>query len=166
MYCPACGFEYTSKTNYCKRCGEELNSTPQTTETKPSRLQVTNIFMVVAIFGAVGLLMNLISFHNLIRRGVPISEAQFSFALGLLMIGGIAGIMLWQLSRLITGHQRSNQSPVKERVIIREVQSPQLGALSDASQRAVEPPSVVEHTTRQFANLYESPKVEEKITTR
>jgi len=25
MFCPSCGFEYTQKTNYCKRCGEDLN---------------------------------------------------------------------------------------------------------------------------------------------
>ena len=26
MFCQSCGFEYTQKTNYCKRCGGELNA--------------------------------------------------------------------------------------------------------------------------------------------
>ena len=66
MFCPSCGFEYTQKTNYCKRCGEELNSAPQSVEIKPKRSQATGIsFSVVALFGIVGLFLNLLSFHYL-----------------------------------------------------------------------------------------------------
>ena len=81
-----------------------------------------------------------------------------SFALGLLFVGAIAGILIWQLSRLITAFQKSNQAPAQERVIIREAQVPQLGAPIDPIRSAVEPSSVVEHTTRQMAGVYGEPK--------
>jgi len=167
MFCPSCGFEYTQKTNYCKRCGDELNSTSQTAESKPPRFQAGGmffmtfaIFFVVALFGAVGLLMNLISYYELLRRqNMSPSDAIVPFALGLLLVGGIAGLLIWQLSRLITAFQKSNQAPAQERVIIREVQAPQLAAPADSIRSAVEPSSVVEHTTRQMAGVYGEPKV-------
>ena len=32
MFCPTCGFEYTQKTNYCKRCGAGLTSSDKPPE--------------------------------------------------------------------------------------------------------------------------------------
>jgi hypothetical protein len=162
MYCPSCGLEYTLKTNYCKRCGEELNAAPQTVKTEPPRFRTTGIFFVVALFGVVGLLMNLISYHKLIdERKVSDGEAMITFALGLLFVGGVAGFLIRQLSRMITGYQKPSQAPAPERVIIREAPAPRLAAPTDPVQSVVEPPSVVEHTTRQMANLYERPKAAE-----
>ncbi len=162
MFCPACGFEYTQKTNYCKRCGEELTAAPQTVGAEPPRFRTTGIFFVVALFGIAGLLMNLISYHKLIdERKVSGGEAMITFALGLLFVGGVAGFLIRQLSRMITAYQKPSQAPAPERVIIREAPAPRLATLADPVQSAVEPPSVVEHTTRQIANLYERPKAAE-----
>lgn len=162
MFCPSCGLEYTHKTNYCKRCGEELNAAPQAVKTEPSRFRTTGIFFVVALFGIAGLLMNLISYHELIDdRKVSGGEAMIVFALGLLFVGGVAGFLIRQLSRLITGHQKPSQAPAPERVIIREAPPPRLGTPAEPVHSAVEQPSVVEHTTRQMANLYERPKAAE-----
>jgi hypothetical protein len=162
MFCPSCGLEYTHKTNYCKRCGGELNATPQTVRAEPPRFRTTGIFFVVALFGIAGLLMNLISYHELIDdRKVSGGEAMITFALGLLFVGGVAGFLIRQLSRLITGYQKPSQAPAPERVIIREAPAPRLGTPAEPIQSAVEPPSVVEHTTRQMANLYERPKAAE-----
>jgi hypothetical protein len=86
------------------------------------------------------------------------TDAMVSFALGLFFVGAIAGNLIWQLSRLITGYQKSNQAPAQERVIIREVQVPHLVAPTEQVQSAVEPSSVVEHTTRQMAGVYGEPK--------
>jgi len=158
MFCPSCGLAYTQKTNYCKRCGEELNAAPQGAGIAPPRFQATSIFAVVALFGAVGLLMNLISYFQLIKRlNVSPGDAMMSFVLGLMLVGGIAGLLIWQLSRLITAYQRSSQAPPQERVIIREVQAPHLGAPADQVQSFVGPSSVVEHTTRQMGGVYSEP---------
>jgi hypothetical protein len=158
MFCPYCGFEYTQKTNYCKRCGEELSVTPQSVETKPQRSQAIGMsFVVVGFLSIVGLFLNLLSFHVLLSRHMP-EAAIFSFALGLLFVGGIAGFLIRQMSRLTTAQQKSNQAPAQERIINREPQAPQIGAPADPVWGAAEPPSVVEHTTRQMAGGYNEPK--------
>src|SRR5262245_22440553 len=159
MFCPSCGFEYTQKTNYCKRCGEELSVAPQGVETKPQRSQATGIsFVVVAVVAILGLFLNLLSFHVLLSNHAPPEAAFLSFALGLLFVGGIAGFLIRQLSRLITAYQKPNQAPARERIVIRETQAPQIGAPTDSIRGAAEPPSVVEHTTRQMAGVYNEPK--------
>jgi hypothetical protein len=158
MFCPTCGFEYTQKTNYCKRCGAELNAAPQSIEAKPQRSQATGMaFVVVAFLGIAGLFLNLLSFHILLSRHAD-EAAIFSFVLGLLFVGVVAGFLMRQLSRLITASQKSNQASAQERVIIREAQSPQIGAPADPVWGASEPHSVVEHTTRQMAGGYNEPK--------
>ncbi len=162
MFCPSCGLEYTQKTNYCKRCGEELNAAPQAVGVEQPRFRAAGMFFIVALFGIIGLFMNLISYHELIDdRKVSNGEALITFALGLLFVSGVAGFLIRQLSRLITGYQKPNQAPPKERVIIREVQTPRLGTPAEPVQSAVEPPSVVEHTTRQIANVYREPQARE-----
>jgi hypothetical protein len=160
MFCPSCGFEYTHKTNYCKRCGEGLNAAPQSAEIKTPRFQAVGIFSVVALFGIVGLFLNLLSLHYLFRDGrVDGTDAMVSFALGLFFVGGIAGFLIRQLSRMITAYQKSSQTQAQERVIIREAQVQRLGAPTDQVRSIVEPSSVVEHTTRQMAGGYGEPKV-------
>ena len=157
MFCPSCGFEYTQKTNYCKRCGEELGVAPQSVETKPQRSQAVGMsFVVVGILGILGLFLNLLSFHVLLGRNAD-EAAVFSFVLGLLFVGVVAGFLMRQMSRLITASQKSNQAPAQERIIIREAQAPQLGAPTDPIRGAAEPHSVVEHTTRQMAGVYGEP---------
>jgi len=160
MFCPTCGFEYTQKTNYCKRCGAELNAAPQSVEVKPHRFHAVGMpFFVVGFLGIVGLFLNLLSFHVLLSRHDMSSwDAFITFALGLLFVGGIAGFLIRQLSRLITAYQKPNQAPAQERIIIREAQAPQIGAPTDSIRGAAEPPSVVEHTTRQMAGVYNEPK--------
>jgi hypothetical protein len=159
MFCPTCGFEYTQKTNYCKRCGEELNAAPQGVEIKPQRSQATGMaFVVVGFLGIAGLFLNLLSYHVLLSRNMRPDDALLSFALGLLFVGGLAGFLIRQLSRQITAYQKPNQTPAQERVIIREAQVPQLGAATDSIRSAVEPQSVVEHTTRQMVGGHGEPK--------
>ena len=159
MFCPSCGFEYTQKTNYCKRCGEELGVAPQGVETKPQRSQAVGMsFVVVGFLGIVGLFLNILSYHVLLSNNrVSPGDAMQSFVLGLLFVGGITGFLIRQMSRLITTSQKSNQAPAQERIIIREAQAPQLGAPTDSIRGAAEPHSVVEHTTRQMAGVYGEP---------
>jgi hypothetical protein len=159
MFCPTCGFEYTQKTNYCKRCGAELNAAPQSVEIKTHRFQAVGMsFVVVGFLSIVGLFLNLLSYHVLLSRHVDGKDAFLSFALGLLFVGGIAGFLIRQMSRLITAQQKSNQAPAQERIIVREAQAPQIGPPADPVWGASEPPSVVEHTTRQMAGVYNEPK--------
>jgi hypothetical protein len=74
--------------------------------------------------------------------------------MSLMFIGAISGLLIWQLARMITAYQKGGRNVVVEKHIIREAPPAQLGAPADQSQQAVEQPSVVEHTTRQFAGKY------------
>jgi hypothetical protein len=159
MFCPTCGFEYTQKTNYCKRCGAELNAAPQSVEIKTQRSQATGMaFVVVGFLGIAGLFLNLFSFHALLGNHVDPKDAILSFALVLLSVGGIVGFLIKQMSRLSTSNQKSNQAPEQERIIAREAQAPQIGAPAGPVWGGAEPHSVVEHTTRQMAGVYNEPK--------
>jgi hypothetical protein len=154
MFCPSCGFEYTQKTNYCKRCGESLNVTNVADAPKTGRWILAAMFCAVAAFSAVGMLMAFVMYNKLANRGLRGDELILPFMMGMMFTGGIAGLLIWQLARLITAYQKGERNVVVEKHYIRESPPAQLGATADPLQQAVEPPSVVEHTTRQFAGKY------------
>lgn len=151
MFCPSCGFEYTQKTNYCKRCGESLGTTSVNDAPKPARGILAVMFCAVAAFGLLGLITVFAMYNNLAHRGLRGDELLLPLMMGMMFTGAIAGLLIWQLARLITAYQKGGRNVVVEKHYIRESPPAQLGAQTGP---AVEPPSVVEHTTRQFAGKY------------
>jgi hypothetical protein len=92
-------------------------------------------------------------YWDMIRREIRGPELFVPFVLGVGVIGAVAGLLCWQLSRLITVARRPEDWAAKqERPAFREVQ-PQGRFVppTDPHRGAVEPPSVVEQTTRQMA---------------
>jgi len=154
MFCPSCGFEYTQKTNYCKRCGESLGVTSVNDAPKMARPKLAAMFCAVAAFGIVGMLTVFTMYGHLVGQGLRGDELILPFMMGMMFTGTITGLLIWQLSRMITAYQKRGQNVVVEKHYIREAPPAQLGAPTDPIQQAVEPPSVVEHTTRQFAGKY------------
>jgi hypothetical protein len=154
MFCPSCGFEYTQKTNYCKRCGESLSVTSLVDAPKMERPKLAIMFLAVAAFGIAGMGMAIALLDMMLGRGLRGDELIVPFVMSLMFTGAIAGLLIWQLARLITAYQKTGRNVVVEKHFIRETPPAQLGAPSDPIQQAVEPPSVVEHTTRQFAGKY------------
>jgi hypothetical protein len=154
MFCPSCGFEYTQKTNYCKRCGESLSVTGVVDAPKMERPKLATMFVAVVAFSVVGMLTVFQMYNILSARGLRGDELILPFMMGMMFTGAIAGLLIWQLSRLITAYQKTGRNVVVEKHFIREAPPAQLGAATDPLQQAVEPPSVVEHTTRQFASKY------------
>jgi hypothetical protein len=154
MFCPSCGFEYTQKTNYCKRCGESLSVTSLVDAPKMERPKLAIMFCAIAAFGIVGMFMAFALINELAGRGLRGDDLIVPFVMTLMFNGAIAGLLIWQLARLITAYQKTGRSVVVEKHFIREAPSAQLGAPADPLQQTVEPPSVVEHTTRQFAGKY------------
>jgi hypothetical protein len=151
MFCPSCGFEYTQKTNYCKRCGGNLGFTSTDDAPKIERPKLGLMFVAVAVFGIVGMFTALAVLNNLTGRGLRGDDLLVPFVMTLMFTGGIAGLLVWQLARLITTYQKTGRNVVVEKHFIRESPPAQLGASTGQFQQAVEPPSVVEHTTRQLA---------------
>jgi len=154
MFCPSCGFEYTQKTNYCKRCGESLGVTSAVDAPKMERPKLAAMFCAVAAFGIVGMITAFAMLDRLTFRGLRGDDLIVPFVMTLMFTGAIAGSLVWQLARMITAYQKTGRNVVVEKHYIREAPPAQLGAPTDPLQQAVEPPSVVEHTTRQMAGKY------------
>ena len=154
MFCPSCGFEYTQKTNYCKRCGESLSVTSVADAPKTGRGVLAAMFCAVAAFSLAGMITVFIMFDDLVSRGLRGDELVIPLVIGLMFVGSIAGLLIWQLARMVTAHQKTGRNVVVEKHFIREAPPAQLGAPTDSLQQTVEPPSVVEHTTRQMAGKY------------
>jgi hypothetical protein len=153
MFCQSCGFEYTQKTNYCKRCGGNLTSSDKPPVVQLPTLKITGVFFVIAAFVLFSLMFVYDFYWDMIRQQIRGAELFVPFILGIGLIGAVAGLLCWQLSRVITvARKPENWVEKQERPTFREVQ-PQgrLVAPADLARNAVEPPSVVEHTTRQMA---------------
>jgi hypothetical protein len=151
MFCPACGFEYTQKMNYCKRCGGSLGLTSEVDAPKIERPKLGIMFVAVAAFGMVGLMMAYAILNELSGRGLRGDDLIVPFVMTLMFTGSIAALLVWQLARLITAYKNTGRNVVVEKHYIRDAPPAQLGATTGQFQQPVEPPSVVEHTTRQLA---------------
>src|SRR5215475_9796428 len=160
MFCPSCGFEYTQKTNYCKRCGESLSLTSMADAPKMGRPKLGIMFIAVAVFGIAGLIAAYNMLDTLTGRGFRGPDLIVPFVMTLMFTGSIAGLLIWQLARLITAYQKTGQNVVVEKHFIHEHAPAQLGAPIGEIQQTVEPPSVVEHTTRRMAGVYVEPKAQ------
>jgi hypothetical protein len=154
MFCPSCGFEYTQKTNYCKRCGESLSVPAGADAPKTPRSKIAGMFWAIAVFCLLGLVTVFNAYDHLVGRGLNDYSLMLPFVAGLFFVGAVAGLLIWMLARMIAVHQKTGQNVIVEKHYIREAPPSQLGAPTDPLQQAVEPPSVVEHTTRQMAGKY------------
>lgn len=157
MFCPSCGFEYTQKTNYCKRCGGALNSSDQTSVTQVFGLKITGVFLVIAALALFGLMQVYNIYMKMLYAGVRGPELFVPVLLGFMLIGAIAFLLTWLLSRVITLTRKQAE---QERPTFIEVQ-PQIAGPKDPIPNPVEQPSVAEHTTRQMASVYREPQARE-----
>ena len=156
MFCSTCGFEYTQKTNYCKRCGATLTTSDKPPMIQLPTLKVTGAFLVIAAFVLFSLMFLYNFYWDMIRREIRGPELFVPFVLGVGLIGAVAGLLCWQLSRVITvARKQEDWARKQEQSTFTEVQ-PQgrLVTPTDPIRSAVEPPSVIEHTTRQMAGTY------------
>src|SRR5262245_60918335 len=109
MFCPSCGFEYTQKTNYCKRCGGNLSVTSEADAPKMPRPRMVGMFWAITMFCVVGLVAVFNAYDHLVGRGLRGDELIAPFMMGLVFIGAVAGLLIWQLSRLITAYQKAGR---------------------------------------------------------
>ncbi len=161
MFCPSCGFEYTQKTNYCKRCGEDLSFPGATDAPKKSQPNVMAMFWGVIAFCLTAMTLLLAAWDHFQRWGrcngmcdaerILLSFVGFSSFL-------VTLLLIWQLARMVTAFRRTGQDKVVEKHFIREVPPSQPVAPTGQIPEAVDPPSAVEHTTRQIAGAYSEPR--------
>ncbi|HEU0176754.1 MAG TPA: zinc ribbon domain-containing protein [Blastocatellia bacterium] len=150
MFCPTCGFEYTQKTNYCKRCGASLTAADKAPATQSPNLKISAMFLVIAAFVLFSLNQIYGIYMKMLYANVRGPELFIPLLLSFALIGAVALLLVWQLSRVITVARRQAEQPTFIEV---QPQAP-LAAPADPIRQAVEPPSVIEHTTRQMAGAY------------
>jgi len=165
MFCPSCGFEYTQKTNYCKRCGADLSPAGATVAPKKTQLGVITMFWGVIAFclTAVAILFGMFDhFQRNSRCPAGMCDDErllLSFVAFFLFV--VTLLLIWQLARMVTAFRRTGENVTVEKHFIREVPTVQpvapTGQMPEAPE-AIYPSSVVEHTTRQMAGVYGEPK--------
>ncbi len=144
MFCPTCGAEYSQKINFCKQCGSNMTQPANNVEVHLPRPRFTGMFFAIAALGIVGLIACFTAFGDFAQRGLHGDELLAPFFLGLLFVFGIAGGLIWQLSRLISTFKQSVKAALTEPTPL----------LMNQPSRLVTPlkpgTSVTEHTTRSF----------------
>jgi hypothetical protein len=163
MFCPSCGFEYTQKTNYCKRCGADLNTAGATAGPKKTQLGVGAMFWGIIAFCLTAVMLVLAAYDHLMNNGrcpglCGDEAAIISFVALFFFI--VTLLLIWQLARMITAFRLTGERVTVEKHFIREapIQSvAPTGQMSEAPE-AIYQSSVVEHTTRQMAGVYGEPK--------
>src|SRR5262245_30023579 len=110
MFCPSCGFEYTQKTNYCKRCGGGVKRTGDADAPRMPRSRMVGMFWAIAMLCIIGLFIVFNAYDHLVGRGLRGDEALIPFVAALMFIGAVAGLLIWQLSRMITAYQKTERN--------------------------------------------------------
>ena len=164
MFCASCGFEYTQKTNYCKRCGGDLNPTIATVAPKKTQPAVIAMFWGVIAFCLTAVTILFGMFDHFQRNGrcdgmCGDERLLLSFVAFFLFV--VTLLLIWQLARMVTAFRRTAENATVEKHFIREVPTVQpvapTGQMPEAPE-VIYSSSVVEHTTRQMAGVYGEPK--------
>jgi len=160
MFCPSCGFEYTQKTNYCKRCGKDLSPAGVADATNKTQPSVAIMFNAVIAFCLLAMGLLLFAYAGLSRDGLQDSDEKLlTFVVS--FSSAVALLLIWQLARMVTAFRQTGHEKVIEKHFIREVPVSQPVATTGQIPEApatIYPSSVVEHTTRQMAGVYSEPK--------
>jgi hypothetical protein len=163
MYCQICGSESTQGLNYCKRCGASLTVTVQAVEAAaprgltgfPFALTIVGISIATAIVALGGLGIVLAVVTDLARSPTAGDLAKMILVLGVMMISAISGLLVWQVSRLLSLPRVTSSTPLQPQRPARPAPLPLAGV----------PPagvSVTENTTRSFdPSLYREPGANE-----
>ncbi|HLG16787.1 MAG TPA: zinc ribbon domain-containing protein [Blastocatellia bacterium] len=156
MYCPSCGTEGTDGQSYCKRCGASLSAAPQIAAPKNPLPKLAGMFWAVAVFGLGSIATLLGCLVALAAIGVNSEAIAMTGIFGGVTIFGIAGLLIWQLSRLINVAQNTDAAAQPRKLkTAPQAAYPQIAG----PHRAV--PSITEHTTRNF-----EPSVRDERTSR
>jgi len=161
MFCPSCGAESAQKTNFCKRCGANMNPAANTVEVHLPRAGVSGMVWAIAAFSLIGLIASLIMLGGLSGEGNGYKPdlVIIAFIACLMFILSVAGLLTWQLARLINTYRDSVRQTInKVQFEVSPPPQPQPVYIPAAQSPA---PSVVEHTTRQMAGMHREPQARE-----
>lgn len=147
MYCPTCGAEYAQKINYCKRCGSNMTTPTNTVEVNIPRPRLTGMFGAVSLFSLIGLIACFIAYTSFVDRGLRKDELYIPFIFGLIFVSGISGLLIWQLSRIVSLFRETVRAPKIEMQSLPQYQMPPLAVPPEPVS------SISDHTTRSFDSV-------------
>jgi hypothetical protein len=132
-----------------------MNPAANTVEVHLPRAGVSGMVWAIAGFSLIGLIASLIMLGSL--SGPGNSELVIiAFIACLMFILSVAGLLTWQLARLINTYRDSVRQTInKAQFEISPPPQPQPVYIPAAQSPA---PSVVEHTTRQMAGMHREPQ--------
>jgi hypothetical protein len=161
MFCPSCGAASAQKTNFCKRCGANMNPAANTVEVHLPRAGVSGMVWAIAGFSLIGMIASLIMLGSLSNGpDAPQERVIAAFVACLTFVFSVAGLLTWQLARLINTYRDAVRQTINKAQF--EVSPPQPHPQPVYIPAAQPPsPSVVEHTTRQMAELYREQQARE-----
>lgn len=151
MNCSACGADHTYGLKYCKRCGESLSLPSPAAPTGINLRKLAGMFWAVAVFGIAALAVMFGCAIPMMIFGADRHTLLPIFGMGFATILIIALRLIRQLSRLVRLVEddyraaRQTGNPVAQSL-------PQIPAPTHAV------PSVTEHTTRNFEQIYQAPR--------
>jgi hypothetical protein len=153
MFCPSCGAEANQKTKFCKRCGANLDPTTNVIEINLPRPRVAAMVTAIVGFSFAGLVAALTTLSAFTHGDRPTEPMVFVFVCCLLFVFAVAGLLVWQLARLINSYKDAVQQTIQkaqfEPVAAASPLPPQPQPLYiPAPQESAS--SVTEHTTRSF----------------
>jgi hypothetical protein len=155
MFCQSCGVESTTKTNYCKSCGANLSQPGNMVEVHIARPPIAAMTIAIAAFGIIGFIASLVTLHEMTEREIKgeVLIATFFFCLAFLFM--VAGLLSWQLGRLISTYRETIQRTVENQKA--EIAAPSQPALPQRQKSYVPPAEepvsgVTENTTRTFSS--------------
>jgi hypothetical protein len=160
MFCPSCGAASAQKTNFCKKCGANMNPAANTVEVHLPRAGVSGMVWAIAGFSLIGLIASLIMLGSMSHGpDAPQERVIVAFIACLMFVFSIAGLLTWQLARLINTYRDAVRQTInKTQFEISPPPQPQPVYIPAAPSPS---PSVVEHTTRQMAGMYREPQARE-----
>ncbi len=138
MFCPACGSKTQTAFKYCKQCGANL--TPAMSEEEAKSLAVVSYLALPSLFSLASLIALFITLFKLTQRGLDAKFIMGIAAVGGITILGVVAMLIWLILRL------KNSSSFAPR---RTTGALEANLYQPAAQLPA--PSVVEHTTRNFA---------------
>jgi hypothetical protein len=155
MFCPSCGAAIAQKTNFCKKCGASMNPAANTVEVHLPRAGVSGMVWAIAGFSLIGLIASMIMLGSL--QGFSSKDLVGAFIACLMMIFSVAGLLTWQLARLINVYRDAVRQTINKSQfeVLPPAPQPQPVYIPAGQPQA---PSVVEHTTRQMAGVYGEPR--------
>jgi len=150
MFCPSCGNEIPVELKYCNRCGASLAIVSETypmAAAKPIKVAVPMIVLGLTVTIGLGIIFGTAS-ELTMRQLHPVAIAWMSI-FGLATLFGCTALMLRFWLKVLSMNRESAQ-------VRPPVQMPaQMTGTRPTYQPRLEPmPSVTEHTTRTFSQVY------------